>query len=161
MPRDPDIPPNLSTDKILALGAYGESVAEYRYGLLARKATDPRDREAFAEMATEEGGHRQRLDALLAGNFPGSEFVLEPDEKELVVVGPRLLEVRDADTFAQAMRFILGTERRTARFYKQMSETVALPEARELFRELAEEGADHYMRLRTLARARGIEEDAP
>jgi len=85
--------------------------------------------------------------------------VLTADDKDLVVTGPRLLDVRDDAAFADAMRMVLDTERKTASFYAQHSKLLPQADLRDLFHELAEEGADHYQRLRALARKSGIVSD--
>lgn len=143
-------------DKILAIGAYGETVAAYRYLVLSEKAPNPKDRRDFAEMADEEQGHKQRLQQLLAEMYPKADFVLTNEDKELVVTGTRLLDVRDEASFHEAMRMILQTERKTAAFYAQQAKLVPQPHLRSLFQELAEEGADHYQRLKALARRCGL-----
>lgn len=143
-------------DKLLAIGVYGETVAAYRYLVLSEKAPNPRDRREFAEMADEEQGHKQRLQALLAEMYPQADFVLTPEDKELVVTGTRLLDVRDEASFHDAIRMILQTERKTAGFYAHHAKIIPPVHLRELFQELAEEGADHYQRLKDMARRCGL-----
>ena len=152
--------PTLSPDKAIAIGAYGETVAAYRYLVLSEKAMTAEQRAEFAAMADEEQGHKQRLQRLLADNFPNADFFLRPEDKDMVVVGPRLLNVRDPESFAQAMQWILGTERRTAQFYAKLSKLISQEDMRQLFEELALEGVDHYRRLAQLARETGIEAEA-
>lgn len=146
-----DAATNRGPDKILAIGAYGESVAAYRYVVLSEKAPDSGARRQFADMADEEQGHKQRLQQLLAERYPAADFVLTAEDKDLVVTGPRLLSIRDDASYAEAMHFILETERKTADFYAQHSRLVADETLRALFHELAVEGADHYQRLKALA----------
>lgn len=137
----------LGADKALAIGAYGEAVAAYRYLVMAEKAPDEQTRPVFAEMAEEEQDHRQRLEGLLQRYYPESDFYLKTQDKEMVVEGPRLLDIKDQRTFAEAMRLILSTEKKTAAFYAKLSKRTAPEELRALFHELAEEGIDHYQRL--------------
>lgn len=137
----------LGADKALAIGAYGEAVAAYRYLVMAEKAPDEQTRPVFAEMAEEEQDHRQRLEGLLQRYYPESDFYLKTQDKEMVVEGPRLLDIKDQRTFAEAMRLILSTEKKTAAFYAKLSKRIAPEELRALFHELAEEGIDHYQRL--------------
>jgi rubrerythrin len=143
-------------DKLLAIGAYGETVAAYRYLVLSEKAPNEEDRREFAEMADEEQGHKQRLQHLLSEMYPDADFVLTAEDKDLVVTGTRLLDVRDESSFHEAMRMILQTERKTAAFYAHHAKLVPQAHLRELFHELAEEGADHYQRLKTVARRAGV-----
>ncbi len=146
-------------DKLLAIGAYGESVAAYRYLVLAEKAPTQDERNEFADMADEEQEHKQRLQGLITQLYPNVDFVLTPEDKDLVVNGPRLLDVRDQASFAAAMHMVLETERKTASFYAQHAKLLPDPNLRKLFHELAEEGAEHYQQLRSLAKRSGIEPD--
>ena len=83
----------MSVEKALAIACYGESVAAFRYRTLAERAPTPRHEAVFNEMAEEEQGHHQALSALLAKEFPGSEFLLTPEDKAAVIVGPRMLDI--------------------------------------------------------------------
>ena len=150
--------PTLGPDKALAIGAYGETVAAYRYLIFAERAASKSHRDAFSAMADEEQDHKQRLQALLAELYPEADFVLSERDKEMVVVGPRLLDVRDEKHFAEALDYTLATEQRTSAFYRTLSQAIRDDPLHELFKELAEEGAEHYHRLRELVsdvRARG------
>ena len=144
-------PGDLSPDKVLTIGTYGETVAAYRYLVLAEKALSEGERKEFAAMADEEQCHKQRLQKLLADMYPGADFVLTSEDKDMVVDGPRLLDVRDGDSFGRAMQMILMSERKTAAFYARLSKLVPQETLRSLFHELAEEGADHYQRLKAIA----------
>jgi rubrerythrin len=155
----PALPPDRGPDKLLAIGAYGETVAAYRYVVLSEKAPRPADRAEFAAMADEEQSHKQRLQLLISELYPDADFVLTPEDKELVVTGPRLLEVRDEADFAAAIRMIIDTERKTAAFYAHHGRLLPRADLRALFHELAEEGAEHHQRLRSLARRAGIPAD--
>lgn len=147
-----DFARQLPPDKALAIGAYGESVAAYRYLVFAERAASRQHRDAFAAMADEEQDHKQRLQKLLATLYPDSDFVLSPGDKELVVVGPRLPSVREDGQFAEALQHTLATEQRTSAFYHRLAQTVADPQLRQLFQSLAEEGAEHHRRLMELVR---------
>lgn len=157
MSQTPPIPLHRGPDKLLAIGAYGETVAAYRYLVLSEKAPSEEDRREFAAMADEEQDHKQRLQGLIAELYPDADFVLTVEDKELVVTGPRLLDVRDRDSFVEAMRMILHTERKTAAFYAAHGKHLPQPHLRALFHELAEEGAEHFQRLRAIAIKEGIE----
>lgn len=155
-PTVPDPAAGRGPDKLLAIGAYGETVAAYRYVVLAEKAPTEAQRREFAAMADEEQDHKQRLQKLVADMYPGQEFVLTAEDKELVVTGSRLLEVRNEEEFAEAMRMVLSTERKTARFYANYGKFMPEPHIQALFKELAEEGAEHYQRLKSVARQAGV-----
>ncbi len=147
-----------SPEKLLSIGMYGETVAAYRYLVLSEKALTEKHRAAFADMADEEQEHKERLQKLVAEMFPDSDFVLSQADKDLVVTGPRLLEIRDQAAYAETMRLILETERKTARFYARYGKFMTNAGLRDLFHELAEEGADHYQRLKALAEEAGLRE---
>lgn len=148
--------PELRDDQILTIGIYGETVAAYRYTVLAEKLPSEADRKAFAAIADEEQGHKQMLQRLLEKHFPGSSFYLSDADKALVVTGPRLINVRDLEDYRSFVQMALDTELRTSQFYKAMSGRVKNPEIRAIFEELAEEGFDHHRRIAELARERGF-----
>ncbi|MCG8405088.1 MAG: ferritin family protein [Phycisphaerales bacterium] len=152
----PDAAAGRGPDKLLAIGAYGETVAAYRYLVLCEKAPNEDHRKEFADMADEEQDHKQRLQKLLTELYPDVDFVLTPEDKELVVTGPRLLEIRDEKSYAEVMKMVLQTERKTARFYANHGKYMPQKDLQALFKELAEEGAEHYQRLKTLARQAGV-----
>lgn len=149
----------LPIDKALAIGTYGEAVAAYRYLVLSEKALSEEDRRILAELADEEQDHKLRLRDLLTKLFPESAFVLTDRDKEMVVVGPRLLDVHDAESFADAMRMLLFSERKTAKFYAKLGKYIDQDKLRALFRELAEEDVGHCERLKQLAEKDGIPSD--
>lgn len=149
--------PPLGADKLLAMGAYGESVAAYRYLVLSEKAETEEQRRTFADMADEEQEHKQRLQKLLAERFPNADFVLSAEDKERVITGPRLLDAHAELSFAEVMAMMVHTERKVAAFYARYGKLVEDPQIKALFRELAEEGVGHSKRLEALARAAGVE----
>lgn len=146
---------------MLAIGIYGESVAAYRYTVLAEKVPAEEDRKTFMAIAEEEQGHKQMLQALYDKHFPGSAFALSDQDKSLVLTGPRLINVRDLDDYREVLRVTLATELRTAQFYQAMRHQARHPELRKVFGELAEEGFDHHQRLLNLARDRGFLPENP
>ena len=152
----PDAAAGRGPDTLLAIGAYGEMVAAYRYLVLSEKAPSEKLRVEFAAMADEEQEHKQRLQKLLADMYPTADFVLTAEDKESVVTGPRLLEIRTENDLVEAMQMILETERKTASFYGHHSKLIPIPHLKSLFHELAEEGAEHYQRLKSLAREAGL-----
>lgn len=141
---------------MLAIGIYGETVAAYRYTVLAEKVPDPHDQQTFARIADEEQGHKQMLQALFEKHFPGSAFALSDADKALVLTGPRLINVRDLEDYRDVVRITLETELRTSQFYEAMRHRAKNPELRQVFGNLAEEGFDHHRRLLELAAERGF-----
>lgn len=137
----------LRSDKALAIATFGESVASYRYRVMAEKAILHEDREVFREMADEEQEHKQRLEAINNELYPNSDFILTREDKSLICVGPRLLDVRDRRSFREAMQLLVESEQRTASFYETLSNTVEQARLKETFKELSEEGYDHAQRL--------------
>lgn len=148
--------PELRDDQMLAIAIYGETVAAYRYLVLAEKLPEAADRALFAGISDEEQGHKQRLQALQDKYFPSSSFYLSDQDKALVVTGPRLVNVRDLSDYREVVEMALDTEYRVSRFYQAMSKRMSIPEVRTLFVELASESAGHHLRLVGLARQRGL-----
>lgn len=149
-------PSEMAEDRILAIGIYGETVAAYRYTVLAEKIPGEEDRKLFATIAEEELTHKQRLQDLLTKLYPGSDFYLTDADKALVVTGPRLIDVRNEPDYRKVMQMALDTERRVAQFYQAMSERARSTEVRDTFHELAIEGFQHHGRLLKLARERKL-----
>jgi len=145
----------LTDDKALAIAAYGESVAAYRYIVLAEKARTASLREAFESMAVEEREHRDRIQALLARLSPAASFYLTSEDKLAVCVGPRLVDARDDAKFDEAMKLVITSEKRTSSFYGQFAVASRNVDVKALFAELAVEGIDHVRRLRQVMREAG------
>lgn len=140
----------LTTAKALTVAAYGESVAAYRYRTLAEKATDEASRKLFVQIADEEQGHHAAVEELLQKQTPKSDYLLTPSDKDLVIVGPRMLDLSDDPTLAKAMRMICASERRTGDFYAALAEITPLTELRPIFRAMAHECAEHAGQLEAL-----------
>ncbi len=147
---------SLGPAKALALGAYGEDMAAYCYLQLAEKAEREQDRKEFSEMVAEEQEHRGRLQALLDKHFPGSDFVLGADEKQMVESSFRSLNITDRASFEEAVRMVIVSEHNTSRFYDHMEPHVDHPEVKSIFRELADEGVEHHQRLVQIAAENNI-----
>ncbi len=147
----------METAKALTLGCYGEDMAAYCYLQLAEKAEREQDRREFREMVAEEQEHRSRLRALLDKHYPGSDFVLSPEEKQVVEGGARSLNITDRRSFEDAVRGVVASEAMTARFYRQMERHTDQPDVKAIFQELAEEGVTHHKRLLQLAEENNID----
>lgn len=148
-----DMVRSLVPAKVLAIAAYGESVAAYRYRTLSQKTTSQILRDAFVEMASEEQGHHGEIQQLIAKHFPGSDFVLTPQDKELVIAGPRLLDPQDAASLEEAMGMIHDSEQLTGRFYRMLEQTTPLTELKPTFKSMADECFEHAKKLKALAEA--------
>ncbi len=129
--------------KKIAVAIYGEQVASYRYGLLANKALNDRHHKIFLGMKQEETDHETRLRDLAQKRFPDADFVLSDKDKEMVIVGRRMLEVTDVDSFNKAMQFLHDTEKRTGLFYQVMHEMLPDGELGDFFKEMADECHEH------------------
>lgn len=140
----------LSTEKALSVAAYGESVAAYRYRALSEKSPSENYRETFVEMAEEEQEHHVMVQELLKRHFPGSDFVLAVEDKELVIAGPRTLDVGDPEAFARSLGLICESERLTGRFYAVLHAHTTHENLRPLLKEMAEECVEHAKRLEAL-----------
>lgn len=140
----------MSEAKAFALASYGESVAAYRYRTLMEKAPSPQTRDIFLEMAEEEQGHHQRIERLIRQHFPGADFVLTPEDKELVIVGPRMLDVSDPESYARALTMIIESERLTGRLYAALHSLSTEESLRPFLKEMADECVEHAERLANL-----------
>jgi rubrerythrin len=148
--------PDLREDQMLAIGAYGESVAAYRYTVLSERVPGTEDRKTFAAIAQEELGHQERLEKLARKYYPDRSFYLTDEDKALVLTGPRLIEVRDLEDYRDVVKIALGTELRVSQFYRVMSGRATTTEVVATFRELSSEGFEHHRKLEALARDRGF-----
>jgi len=140
----------LSEAKALAIAAYGESVAAYRYRTLAEKATTDQHRAVFVAMAEEEQGHHAALKDIMATRFPQSDFVLSPEDKDLVIVGSRMLDMSTEDAFRKALELIYDSERQTGRFYAALNDVTSLGHLKPLLKEMADECFEHAARLKSI-----------
>jgi len=129
--------------KKIAIAIYGESVASYRYSVLSDKASSEDHRTLFADMREEENGHREEMERLGRQYFPDSDFVLTPEDKDLVIVGARMLEVSDAASFRRAMQFLHDTELRTGEFYRMLYESMPDGELGKFLESMTQECAQH------------------
>lgn len=141
----------LSPEKALSMAAYGESVAAYRYRTLLDKTSSPSQQKIFQEMADEEQGHHLEIQALMKAHFPGSDFVLTKADKDMVVVGPRLLEINDSASFDKAIKVIIETERLTGRFYAALLDWFTPESLRPRLKEMAEECFEHAGKLKDIS----------
>lgn len=133
--------------KKLAVAIYGESVASYRYAVLAEKSLSAQHRALFNRLKEEERGHQTALEQLSEQLFPESDFVLNPDDKDLVIVGTRMLQVTDASSFRKAMQFLHDTEKQTSRFYEALHELMPQGDLGRFLDRMARECATHARSL--------------
>ena len=136
--------------KALALAAYGESVAAYRYRTLVEKATSTAARDIFLEMAVEEQGHHQRVEGLIRQHYPDTDFVLTAEDKELVIDGTRMLEITDPESYDRALEMICESERRTGRMYAALHSLTTNEALKPFLKEMADECVEHAERLKSL-----------
>ena len=145
----------LGDDKALAIAAYGQAVAAYRCIILAEKAVQNTLRASFEAMAGEKNLERDRLQAALARLFPAACFFLAAGDKNLVCVGPRLVDARDDTRFDEAMRLLIASEKRAISFYNRYASQAKTATVRELFLILAADGLERVRRLRRLFQEAG------
>ena len=139
-----------SDDKALAIAAFGESVAAYRYIILSEKAPNPKLRQSFESMAQQEREQRDRIQAVLQRISPAAGFYLSQEDKLAVCVGPRLVDARDDARFDEAMKLVIASEKRSASFYTRYAVLAKDDEVKTLFEELAGAGLAQVRRLRAL-----------
>jgi rubrerythrin len=145
----------ITDDKALAVAAFGESVAAYRYIVLSEKVRDARLRESFETMARQERTQRDRLQTILQRIAPTAGYYLSQEDKLTVCVGPRLVDARDDARFDEAMKLIIASEKRSASFYIRYTAFAQDAEVKALFSELAAAGIAQVQRLRTLLKEAG------
>jgi len=153
----------MQDDKALAVAGFGESVAAYRYIVLAEKARDSKLRESFEQMARQERAQRDQLQVLLQRLSPSAGFVLSPEDKLAVSVGPRLVDARDDAMFDEAMKLVIASEKRSASFYLRYAAYAKDAEVKIVFAQLAADGLKQVQRLRMLFQdvGRQISEPCP
>jgi len=145
----------MSDDKALAIAAFGESVAAYRYIVLSEKARDAKLRASFEGMARDEREQRDRIQKLLEKLAPSAGYFLSQEDKLAVCVGPRLVDARDDARFDEAMKLVIASEKRCASFYARFAAFARDQEVKTLFTELATAGIGHVQRLRALLKEAG------
>lgn len=141
---------NFSTEKALAVAAYGESVAAYRYRTLAERVPLEAHRKVFVEMADEEQGHHVLIQDLIRKYYPGSDFVLSPGDKELVIAGPRMPDITDEVALRKTIDLIRESECRTGRFYAVLHAHTDQESLKPVLNEMAEECVHHAKQLANL-----------
>jgi rubrerythrin len=145
----------LTDDKALAIAAFGESVAAYRYIVLSEKARDAKLRDSFETMAKDQRVQRDRLQQILQRLAPAAAFYLSEQDKLAVCVGPRVVDARDDARFDEAMKLVISSEKRSASFYLRYTPFAQDGEVKAVFTELAASGIMQVQRLRTLLQETG------
>lgn len=145
----------ITDDKALAIAAFGESVAAYRYIVLSEKARDAKLRDSFEAMAREERKQRERIQELLQKLAPTAGYYLSQEDKLAVCVGPRLVDARDDARFDEAMKLVIASEKRSASFYARFTAFAQDSDVKALFTELAAAGIAQVQRLRALLNEAG------
>ncbi len=140
----------ITDDKALAIAAYGEAVAAYRYIVLAEKSRSGPLQTSFHAMVQAENVQRDMLQKLLQELFPSACFYLTNRDKALVCVGPRLLDARDDARFDEAMRLTIASEKRSISFYTRYLPIAANRKVAEAFGRLAADGLIRVRDLRAL-----------
>ncbi len=153
----------LSDNKALAIAAFGQSVAAYRYMVLAEKAADPRLRTGLQEMAARENNRRTQLQTLQEKLFSSTCFFLDSHEKNMVCVGPRILDARDQAHFDEALKLLIASEKRIAGFYARYAAQTGRSEIKETFSTFADESLHRVSLLRRMGQdiGRQINEPCP
>ncbi|MFQ5441493.1 MAG: ferritin family protein [Thermodesulfobacteriota bacterium] len=132
------------------------------YTLLADRIKDDGAREVLKSLAKEEEKHLKVIEELF---FPDAGFSDEIDEEELGIED-HIERSGEADIFTwrinvggliealddpkKALVLALDTERFSVKFFTGLSEKAETPEAKKLYRELAEEERYHVARIEGL-----------
>lgn len=138
----------LSPPKALTIAAYSELVAAYRYRTLADKTSSDERRALFSKIADEEQHHHTLVHDELNKQFPGSDFVLTAEDKELVIVGPRMIDVTDRASLKHAFELMYRSERLTGKFYATLHETTPVEALKPLLKKMANECLGHAERIK-------------
>ena len=124
-----------------------------KVAILARsrkKAPSDALRKVFSQTATEEQSHQTLIQDALKAHFPESDFVLTPEDKELVIVGPRMLEVVDRTSTERALELIYESEKLTRTFYAALHDVTGREELKTLLNDMADACRGHVERLKAL-----------
>lgn len=137
---------------ILRTAIQREIEAYTMYSTAAARADTPHARDLLSELATQEVGHRTRLEGLLAGNV---FKVLSKTQQRKIVdlkITDYLIDVPlTADSDLQDILIVAGKrERGSYELYSSLARVAEDPETVNLFEFLATEEATHKRRVETL-----------
>ena len=130
-------------DEILDFAIDNEQKAHDLYVGIAEQARRPGMRKAFMEFAAEEIKHREKLEAVKAGERPQ----LSTEKIETLGITETLVEI-DPDPgldYQDALLFAMKAEQRAHDLYIGLAQAMDDPGLRSLFRGLAHEELKHKL----------------
>jgi len=141
---------SLTIDAVLAFAIAKEEEATRRYQQLAQQVMDPELSDLLRTMAFQEEIHRQKLEAMAAGDLSALSlegFLADPVAEMAAVAEPG----PDA-SLAQVLLFAVNAEQQAFQIYMFLAAAVTDPGIAALLRSLAEEEDQHRKRLERMYR---------
>ena len=133
-----------SIDDIFDFAIAREIEARSFYSDLAKKIDRPEMSRVLESFAVDEDQHRTKLEAVKAG-----EHVIEPEEVGSLNIVDYVVpaELNESMTYAELLAFGMEKENRAHLLYSNLSSLARTDEVKELFQLLAQEEAEHKLRL--------------
>ena len=134
-----------SAEEILDYAIQMEQNAIDLYTRLADHARNEAIKKVFLGFATEEKGHRSKLEAVKAGE----RFLTRADEVQDLKIADytNTVVLGDEPTYEETLLFAMKQEKQAFRMYSDLAERTDSDELRELFLALAQEEAKHKLRF--------------
>lgn len=135
-----------SVEDILDFAIGNEIEANRFYTDLASRMENPAIRKVFEDFAREELGHKAKLEAVKAGQFPVEG---RPSELQSLEIADYLVEIEPKPdmSYADALIIAMKKEKAAYRLYLDLASAVATKELSEMFLMLAQEEARHKLRF--------------
>lgn len=114
------------------------------YKELAQWAERPQVAKAFEELADDELQHKMKLEALRAGKV---DIALEEVGNLGIADGMEGAEPEANLTYVEALALAMQREKQAFRLYTDLASASQDPQIRSIFRKLAQEEAEHKLRL--------------
>ena len=132
-----------SYEEVLQYAIEREQEAQRDYGAAAATMKNAAMRDALLEMAAQERGHEHRLRGLDVGKFLQKAQTPVPslDIAEYVVAG----EFHPGMSYPELLSLAMQREKAAFRLYTDLARVTPDPDARALFKALAQEEARHKL----------------
>ncbi|MHC4616698.1 MAG: ferritin family protein [Planctomycetota bacterium] len=133
-----------SVEEILDFAIARETAANKFYADLAERMDSPAMREVFDEFATEELGHKMKLEAVKAG-----EIELKEEQVQSLEIADYVVEeeVRSDMSYADVLVVAMRKEKASYRLYIDLAAAAEAEELTDMFLALAQEEARHKLRF--------------
>ena len=133
-----------SLEEVLDFAIAREVESQDFYMKLAEKMENPKMREVFEKFATEELGHKMKLEAVKHG-----QILLSQKDVESLAIADYLVDVEprpDMD-YAEALVLAMRKEKAAYRLYLDLAAVGEDEEMTDMFLSLAQEEAKHKLRF--------------